>query len=123
MGGPKQHIFDSGWLIGLTIIASAAALLSFAARGSSSSLLIPIIFIAVIVLGTRRFGFVAGLLGSVVATALFALFLFEPYGSFRVESSHALSNLGVLLFSGVALSYANSRPADESAQKQDMHSR
>lgn len=118
MGGTHHQVLNSRWLIGLAIIASTAALLSFAARGSRSSLLIPIVFIVVIISCVRRFGFVAGISGSVVATALFALFLFEPYGSFRVSDTHALSNLGVLLFTGIALSYANSRPSDSAEKKQ-----
>jgi K+-sensing histidine kinase KdpD len=80
--------------------------------------MVPIVFIVVIILCARYFGVIAGILGSVLGTALFALFLFEPYGSFRVHDHQALSNLGLLLFAGIALSYANSDRADDSNSRQ-----
>ena len=48
------------------------------------------------------------MVGSVAATFLFAIFLYEPYGDLRVNDRQALSNLLLLLISGLALSYANS---------------
>ena len=91
------------------VIATA---LIFLVRGTQRSILVPIVFIVVIVLCARYFGVIAGILGSVVATGMFALFLFQPNGSFRVADHQALSNLGLLLFAGIALSYANAEDDD-----------
>jgi K+-sensing histidine kinase KdpD len=101
-----------GWLLGSTISVGIAALLTLLVRGSHRSVIVPIVFIVVIILCARYFGAIAGILGSVIATSLFALFLFEPYGSFRVDNRQALSNLALLLFAGIALSYANSERQD-----------
>lgn len=92
------------------VIASA---LIFLVRGTHRSMLVPIVFIVVIVLCARYFGLIAGILGSVVATIMFALFLFEPYGSLHVADHQALSNLGLLLFAGIALSYANAEDEEK----------
>jgi K+-sensing histidine kinase KdpD len=97
----------SNWLFGTSISVAIAALLIFLARGSQRSPLVPILFIVVVVVCARYFGLMAGILGSVAATGLFACFLFQPYGSFRVHDHEALSNLALLLVAGIALSYAN----------------
>jgi K+-sensing histidine kinase KdpD len=99
-------------LLGSTISAGIAALLAFLVRGSNRSVIVPIVFIIVIILCARSFGLLAGVLGSIIGASLFALFLFEPYGSFRVNDRQALSNLALLLFAGIALSYANSERGD-----------
>jgi K+-sensing histidine kinase KdpD len=100
------------WLLGTTMSVVIATALIFLVRGTQRSILVPIVFIVVIVLCARYFGVIAGILGSVVATGMFALFLFQPYGSFRVADHQALSNLGLLLFAGIALSYANAEDDD-----------
>lgn len=87
------------------------------ARGTHRSVIVPVVFLVVILLCARYFGLMAGILGSVGATVLFALFLFEPYGSFRVEDHQALSNLGLLLFAGIALSYANAGEDSDSVTR------
>ncbi len=100
------------WLLGTTMSVLIAAALIFLVRGTHRSVLVPIVFIVVIVLCARYFGVIAGILGSVVATGMFAVFLFKPYGSFRVADHQALLNLGLLLFAGIALSYANADDDD-----------
>jgi K+-sensing histidine kinase KdpD len=102
-----------GWLFGVTISIGIAALLTFLVRGTHRSVIIPIVFLGVIILCSRYFGLLAGILGSVLAASIFAFFLFEPYGSFQVNDHQALSNLGLLLFAGIALSYANAGQGEE----------
>jgi K+-sensing histidine kinase KdpD len=106
--------------MGTFITVMVAALLIFLVRGTPGSAIVPVVFIVVIVLCARYFGVIAGILGSIVATAMFALFLFEPYGRLNVRDHQALSNLGLLLFAGIALSYANadfSDPGESSSRK------
>ncbi|HEY3929028.1 MAG TPA: DUF4118 domain-containing protein [Candidatus Koribacter sp.] len=101
------------WLLGTGISAAIAAILIFLVRGTHRSALVPVVFIVIIILCARYFGLLAGIIGSVLSTALFAIFLFQPYGSLRVQDSQALSNLGLLLFAGVALSYANAEDEEK----------
>lgn len=96
------------WLLGTLISAGVASLFIALLRGSNRSVIVPIVFIAVIIVCARTFGLLAGILGSLSSTVLFALYLFEPYGNLRVHNWQAMSNLGLMLFAGIALSYANS---------------
>ena len=104
-----------GWLFGVGLSLIVAGLMVFVARGTNRSPIVPIMFIVVIMLCARFYGLLAGIIGSVLATVIFALFLFKPYGSFRVMDHQALFNLALLLFAGIALSYANSE------SKKDAH--
>jgi K+-sensing histidine kinase KdpD len=113
-----QHSYRISWLLGTTIIVAIAALLILTARGTHRSVLVPVVFLGVIIVCARYFGIVAGILGSVITTILFAVFLFSPYGRLRVADSQALWNLGLLLFDGIALSYANSAPEKDPAPPQ-----
>jgi K+-sensing histidine kinase KdpD len=110
-----QRSYGIAWLLGTVISVAVAALFILTARGTHRSLMAPIVFLAVIIVCARYFGVVAGILGSVITTLLFAVFLFSPYGSLRVQDSQALLNLGLLLFAGIALSYANAAPKKETA--------
>lgn len=99
--------------MGTTMAMAIAGLLILLVRGTHGSLLVPIVFIVVIILCARYFGAVAGILGSVLGSLLFAVFLFKPYGSVHVNDPQALSNLGLLVFAGTALSYAFSEHSDQ----------
>jgi len=104
----------TNWLLGTGISAAIAAILTFLVRGTHRSVLVPIVFIVIIILCARYFGLVAGIVGSVISTLLFALFLYQPYGSLEVKDPQALSNLGLMLFAGIALSYANADDEENS---------
>jgi K+-sensing histidine kinase KdpD len=103
----------TNWLFGSGISIGIAAALIYLVRGSERTTLVPIGFIFVVVLCARFFGLLAGVLGSIGASGMFACFLFQPYGTFRISDHEALSNVGLLLFAGIALSYANSERSDE----------
>src|SRR5581483_314604 len=104
----------TNWLLGTGISAAIAAILTFLVRGTHRSVLVPIVFIVIIILCARYFGLVAGIVGSVISTLLFALFLYQPYGSLEVKDPQALSNLGLMLFADIALSYANADDEENS---------
>src|SRR5690349_16010688 len=82
-----------GWVTGTAISAALAMFLIYSARGTPRSLLVPIVFIVFIILCARYFGLLAGIAGSVLATGLFALFLYEPYGRLAVKDHQAELNL------------------------------
>lgn len=109
--GQRKH--RARWLFGTSLSVGIAALMIFLLRGRQSTVLMPIVFLLVVIVCARYFGLMAGILGSVCASLLFAWYLFEPYGTFKVSDHQALSNLGLLLFAGIALSYANSGREEE----------
>jgi K+-sensing histidine kinase KdpD len=101
------------WVFGTAISVGLATLLIFLGRATHQSALIPVLFLVVTMLCARYFGIVAGILGSIAATSLFALFLFKPYGSFAIDDPKGLPDLALMLFAGIALSYANSERIDK----------
>jgi K+-sensing histidine kinase KdpD len=92
-------------LIGALLCAIVAAVLVFVTRGSSLRASVPLMFIAVIILVALRFGMLASVLGSLLATLLFSYFLFTPVGSFRVQKGQARTNLIWMLLIGVPVGY------------------
>ncbi len=107
----RHYLVSLAGIIGSVLLA---AFLILSVRGTHSSLLVPIVFLVFIILCARYFGMLAGVVASVVATGLFAMFLYEPYGSLHIQNHQALWTLALMLFAGIALSYANSEGEDES---------
>jgi K+-sensing histidine kinase KdpD len=96
------------WLnafIGILVSAICASLLILVTRGTSYRPMIPLFFIIVIVVVALRFGMLASSLGALVATILFAYFLFTPVGSLRVQKGEARTNLVWMLLVGVPIGY------------------
>lgn len=89
---------------GTAVWAATAGFMSLVARGSSFKSILPIVFLGVIVFGAIRFGNVAGLLGTIVAATIFAVFLFEPTLSLGVSDSAQRSNLIWMVVGGLAMS-------------------
>ncbi len=90
-----------------------ASLLIVSVRGTNRSLVVPVVFLVFIILFARYFGMLAGILASVICSGLFALFLYEPYGSFYIRDHRAAYNVCLLLVAGVCLSYANATGEEE----------
>lgn len=84
------------------LVAVAASL--FFARSSWRGLL-PLAFVAVLVLLAGRFGVTVSLTGSLLAALIFSLMLFSPIGSTKIESGSARASLGWMIVGSVALSY------------------
>jgi K+-sensing histidine kinase KdpD len=118
-----QRSHGIAWLLGTVISIAIATLLILTVRGTHRSGMVPVVFLVVIMLCARYFGVVAGILGSLITTMLFAIFLFSPYGSLRVHDPQALWDLGLLLFAGIALSYANAAPKEKTSPAQGLKSR
>jgi K+-sensing histidine kinase KdpD len=84
------------------VLASAVTLLF---NHSSVRAFLPLAFVVVLVLLSRQFGVSVSLTGSLIATIIFAMFLFPPLGSTRVENENARMNLGWMVLCAVAVSY------------------
>jgi K+-sensing histidine kinase KdpD len=91
-------------LLGGVVCAMAALLVSALAAGHSWQVWVPLGFSLVLLLTAWFFGLRAGILGTLLAAAVFAMFLFGPAGSLRVASEAARANLGWMLLIGIAFS-------------------
>lgn len=91
--------------MGTVLSALLAALLTFLFHRSTLRGFLPIAFIVVLVLLSRQFGFGVSLAGSLSAAIIFALFLFPPLGSARIENDAARMNIAWMVLGAVALSY------------------
>jgi K+-sensing histidine kinase KdpD len=90
-------------LLGAVVCAMVALLVSALAAGHSWQVWVPLGFSAVLLLTAWFFGLRAGILGTLLAAAVFAIFLFAPEG-LRVGSATARANLGWMLLIGIAFS-------------------
>jgi K+-sensing histidine kinase KdpD len=103
--------------LGILSCAAAAGCLITFFRGSSFRPFLPILFLTVIVLVALRFGTLAGILGTMVAGLLFAVFLFEPTRSLEVSNSAERSNLIWMVVGGVAASELLGNPSRSRPQR------
>jgi K+-sensing histidine kinase KdpD len=71
---------------------------------SSFARLLPLLFLGVIVFVAIRFGSVAGILGTLAAGLIFAIFLFQPTPSPFVEDPISRNHLVWMLLIGVVVS-------------------
>jgi K+-sensing histidine kinase KdpD len=91
--------------IGTLLSAVFASVLTLLFHRSTFRALLPLAFVVVLVLLSRHFGVSVSLTGSLSAAIIFAIFLFPPLGSTRVENVHARMNLGWMVLCAVAVSY------------------
>jgi K+-sensing histidine kinase KdpD len=92
---------SSGLLICLTAALVVARLFS----RSPLRQYVPLAFIVVIALVSTRFGGVAGMLGGLLAAAVFAYFLFPPLNSLRIDDGTARENLSWMILCSLAISF------------------
>jgi len=92
-------------LIGTILCAVTALVFALAFLHSENRGLLPLVFIAVLVLVSLRYCAWSAVFGGLAAALIFAYFLFTPVGSLRVNRSEARSNLGWMLLVGIPASY------------------
>jgi K+-sensing histidine kinase KdpD len=97
-------------LIGGLICAIAALGASFLAAGHSWQVAVPLLFSAVVLLIAMRFGVLAGIVGTLLAAGIFAMFLFKPLGQLRVANQTARDNLVWMLLLGIVFSFLFAPP-------------
>jgi K+-sensing histidine kinase KdpD len=92
-------------LCGALFCGTSAIGAAFVFRQHSFSLYLPIGFITVLLGATMLWDRVAGIVGSIVSTIAFTLFLFAPFGSLAVSDTAARMNLVCMLLAGFVVSY------------------
>ena len=93
------------WRLGsVALCLAAAGLLALGFRSSSYKSLLPFLFLSVITLVAARFGSWPGIVGTLGASGIFALFLFEPVFSLRVSDTAQRSNLIWMALIGIVVS-------------------
>lgn len=89
---------------GAVLCAAAAGVLTFGFDQTSFKALLPLLFLVIIFLTATTFGHVAGLLGTIIAAAIFATFLFEPRFSLGIKDIAQRSNLIWMVVGGLVIS-------------------
>ena len=93
------------------VLGGIAAVVACAVAGGHSwKNMVPLVFTVVLLVVAAVFGSRAGILGTVLATLVFAAFLFAPTGSISVASEPARDNLGWMLLIGIAFSFLFAPP-------------
>jgi K+-sensing histidine kinase KdpD len=92
-------------LVGALICGLVAVLASVLARGHSWQIMTPLLFTGVLLLISKIFGVRAGVLGTIVATFIFALLLFHIRGDIKVADEAAKGNLAWMLLLGLCFSF------------------
>ena len=99
---------DSGMFRVLTgvVLALAASLISVRIfAGTDARTAVPLWFILVLYVLAWRYGFAAGVIGSLLCAFVFAHFLFDPTGSWHVEDAAARKSLLWMVVGTTAISY------------------
>ena len=88
--------------VSISVPCSALALaLSLFFRDAAAKRAVPAIFLLALVVVAYLFGRLASLLAAIAAVLIFAVFLFEPYGSLAVDK--ATDRVELLCFAAFAL--------------------
>jgi K+-sensing histidine kinase KdpD len=74
---------------------------------------LPLWFILVLFFLAWRYGFAAGVIGSVVCAFVFAHYLFDPTGSWHVQDAAARRNLFWMVLGAIVMSYLLMPPPSE----------
>ena len=92
-------------LLGVLMAGGASLLLAYVFAGSEQRTFLPLAFIVVLFALSRYYGMPVAIIGSLLCALIFALTLFHPTGSWRVEDFAARRNLLWMVVGTVALSY------------------
>ncbi len=102
----KHRVLDK---VSLLLALGACALAAWCATlirwNSPATEIVPFAVLSVILLLGFIFGRKVGIMGSVIAAAIFAYAMYQPLGSFRVADQSARSGLAWMLLAGITLSY------------------
>ena len=118
-GNEKKETFltRSASFSGAVFGVLAAGAASLVAAGHAWEVWVPLAFSVVLLVIALSFGTRAGVLATLLAASIFAVFLFQPTGSLRVAASTARANLGWMLLAGLASSLLLAPPTTSLRRK------
>lgn len=90
-----------------------AGAVSLVSAGHPWEAWVPLAFSVVLLVIALVFGTRAGVLATLLAASIFAVFLFQPTGSLRVAESTARANLGWMLLAGLTFSLLLAPPSSD----------
>ncbi len=92
-------------MLGFVICTALALTLSLLLRETRVRVLIPFGFLTVIIVASKLWGRLAGVLGTAAAALVFSFFLYNPMGSWIVNDDVARANLGWMVLAGMILAH------------------
>lgn len=99
-------------VIGALLCAILAAAVALMGENKPGKSVLPIWFLAVLMVAVFVFGSLAGILGTILSGIIFATYLFEPLGRLAVHETIQKNNLMWMVVIGLALSLFG-RPSDK----------
>jgi K+-sensing histidine kinase KdpD len=111
-GAGLRTLFAGALLCGGAAVATSAV-----ASGHAWQAWAPLMFSAVLLLVALCYGMRAGILGTLLAGLIFAVFLFEPRGTYHVGNGAARANLAWMLLIGIAFSFLFAPPTSGFRQR------
>lgn len=73
--------------------------------GRPSRVFVPLLFVAVLIHLSYRYGVLVSVIGSAIAALIFARFMYTPIGSYGIENATAKANLGWMILGAICVSY------------------
>ena len=98
-----RQILDA--TIGTLLCTAAAWAVSAISHGHTWEAWAPLLFVTVLLVVAGVFGALAGILGTILAAIIFAVFLFPPLGSIHVGDSAARTNLAWMALAGISYAF------------------
>jgi K+-sensing histidine kinase KdpD len=92
-------------LFGATLCGVSAGVIAKLFQHVATRYVVPLCFLLVLAVIARVFGVVAGVVGCVIATIIFAVVLFAPVGSLSVGNLKERSSVAWMALLGLAVSY------------------
>ena len=92
-------------IIGALLCGAGAGAVTLVSANYTWRVFVPLAFTLVLLLISLIFGSRAGIIGTLIAAAVFAAFLFPPLGNITITDNGARSNLAWMLLIGVAFSF------------------
>ena len=97
-------------VLGTVLCVALSAVISLMGQTKPGKSLLPIWFLAVIMVIVFRFGTQAGIWGTLLSGMIFAAYLFEPIGSLAIHNEAQKEHLMWMVLVGLAISIFGHRP-------------
>ena len=98
-------------IVGALLCGAGAGAATLVAGNYTWRAFVPLAFTLVLLLISLIFGARAGIVGTLLAAAVFAAFLFPPLGTINVTDNGARSNIAWMLLIGFAFSFLFAPPS------------